>query len=316
MYCGVLVRSQSCFEPGFELGGIPVFMTEITATLPVTDACHRGSHGRRRAEPSCRAGPRGPLASASRPGAALLLCRGVMPPRTPAATGPDPAAGPGRRATPPACRRGQVIKREQGRWLDLPQAERTRPPVGPGRHHRLMRRASTLTASTPAVTGTSRRSCRSSAAMSARTLASRGPDLAPRPSAGPDTATSTSGRPCTPGTRAATSVATNRPRSVAIPMNTSPGSPRSRRQSWKRAMPSIPPAAGRWPTVALAVPHVHVVLGLNPVHPSKDHLSPSPDRPCTNLSPETPSSSLMDQCSRHDIPPAVQGTSPASRNTI
>jgi hypothetical protein len=34
------------------------------------------------------------------------------------------------------------------------------------------------------------------------------------------------------------------------------------------------------------------------------------------LSPRTPGGNLMDQCSKHDTPSALQATSPTSRGTI
>jgi hypothetical protein len=68
-------------------------------------------------------------------------------------------------------------------------------------------------------------------------------------------------------------------------------------------------------TLAVLILDVHVVVGLSPVHPNKDHLAPLGSTG-TNTEPEDPSSHLMDQCSRHDIPPAVTGTSPTSRGTI
>ncbi len=46
-------------------------------------------------------------------------------------------------------------------------------------------------------------------------------------------------------------------------------------------------------------------MGLGPVHTNKDHLAPLVDG--TFVEPEDPSSFLMVQCSRHDIPPAVEG---------
>lgn len=52
--------------------------------------------------------------------------------------------------------------------------------------------------------------------------------------------------------------------------------------------------------------HIDVVVGLGPVHSHKDHLlllSIGDE----HTEPEDPTSSLMDQCSRHDIPPAVTG---------
>jgi hypothetical protein len=65
---------------------------------------------------------------------------------------------------------------------------------------------------------------------------------------------------------------------------------------------------------AVLVLHVHVVVGLGPVHPYKDHLgSSSFDR--HQHEPEDPSSS-QGQCSRHDIPPAVTGTPPTIRGTF
>jgi hypothetical protein len=50
---------------------------------------------------------------------------------------------------------------------------------------------------------------------------------------------------------------------------------------------------------------MYVMMGLGPVHSDKDHLAPIVDD--TLFEPEDPSSYLMDQCSRHDIPPAVEG---------
>ena len=82
-------------------------------------------------------------------------------------------------------------------------------------------------------------------------------------------------------------------------------------------MPSTP-SGSRASAQALAVlvRHVHVVVGLGPVHPYEDHLAPLTRRTGTNTEPEDASSYLMDQCSRHDIPPAVTATSPTSRGTI
>jgi hypothetical protein len=54
---------------------------------------------------------------------------------------------------------------------------------------------------------------------------------------------------------------------------------------------------------SVLIHHVHVVMGLGPVHSDKDHPAPLIDG--TFVEPEDPSSSLMDKCSRHDIPPAV-----------
>ena len=47
-----------------------------------------------------------------------------------------------------------------------------------------------------------------------------------------------------------------------------------------------------------------VVMGLGPVHPDEDHCAASSPRPTRE--PEESSGALMDQCSRHDIPPAVR----------
>jgi hypothetical protein len=62
------------------------------------------------------------------------------------------------------------------------------------------------------------------------------------------------------------------------------------------------------------VHHVHVVMGLGPVTPTKIIWLLSSNG--TFVEPEDPSSSLMDQCSRHDIPPAVNGDLTADRGTI
>lgn len=69
--------------------------------------------------------------------------------------------------------------------------------------------------------------------------------------------------------------------------------------------------------LALLVGHVHVVMGLGPIHSNKDHpvASHSSDQH-PQLSLEVASSPLMDQCSWHDIPPAITATSPTSRGTI
>ncbi len=76
------------------------------------------------------------------------------------------------------------------------------------------------------------------------------------------------------------------------------------------------PGLGQPP--ALPVCHVHVVMGLRPVHSYKDHpvatfqlVGPAP-----TVSLEVASSPLMDQCSKHDIPPAVTATSQTNRGTI
>jgi hypothetical protein len=61
--------------------------------------------------------------------------------------------------------------------------------------------------------------------------------------------------------------------------------------------------------------HADVVVGLSPVHPDKDHLDPSSFDQHQH-EPEDPAASSQDQCSRHDIPPAVTGTSPTIRGTI
>jgi hypothetical protein len=63
------------------------------------------------------------------------------------------------------------------------------------------------------------------------------------------------------------------------------------------------PASPEAPT--LCVLNMHVVVGLSPVHSDKDHLTPPING--TSVEPEDPSSFLMVQCSRHDIPPAVEG---------
>jgi hypothetical protein len=71
-------------------------------------------------------------------------------------------------------------------------------------------------------------------------------------------------------------------------------------------MPSTPsgsrPPPTRFPSSSS---RCTIVVGLGPVHSDKDHLAPLVDD--TLFEPEDPSSYLMDQCSRHDIPPAVEG---------
>ena len=66
------------------------------------------------------------------------------------------------------------------------------------------------------------------------------------------------------------------------------------------------------------VGQMDVVMGLGPVHSYKDHSVATfqlvGSTPAVSL--EVASSPLMDQCSRHDIPPAITATSPTSRGTI
>jgi hypothetical protein len=66
------------------------------------------------------------------------------------------------------------------------------------------------------------------------------------------------------------------------------------------------------------VGHMYVVMGLGPVHSYKDHSVATFQLVGSALavSLEVASSPLMDQCSRHDIPPAITATSPTSRGTI
>jgi hypothetical protein len=61
---------------------------------------------------------------------------------------------------------------------------------------------------------------------------------------------------------------------------------------------------------------MYIVMGLGPIHPNKDHLLSPLTRIEPNLSLEAASSPLMDQCSKHNIPPAVTATSPTSRGTV
>jgi len=49
------------------------------------------------------------------------------------------------------------------------------------------------------------------------------------------------------------------------------------------------------------------MVDLSPIHPYEDHHVPSARSVGTFTEPEDQSSHLMDQCSRHDIPPAVTG---------
>jgi hypothetical protein len=74
-------------------------------------------------------------------------------------------------------------------------------------------------------------------------------------------------------------------------------------EHWPEAMPPTSPALH--PASSLATCDL-VSHGFRPVHPSKNHLAPLAD-PAMNHEPEDSSSSLMDQCSGHDIPPAVRG---------
>ena len=74
------------------------------------------------------------------------------------------------------------------------------------------------------------------------------------------------------------------------------------------------PAAAQPPAVLIL--DVHVMVGLRPVHPDKDQSRLLPPVTAPDIEPEDPGSPLIDQCSGHVIPPAVQETSPASRGTI
>ena len=65
------------------------------------------------------------------------------------------------------------------------------------------------------------------------------------------------------------------------------------------------------------VGHVHIVVGLSPVHSYENHpVASRSSKPAPAVSLKAASSPLMDQCSRHDIPPAITATSPTSRGTI
>jgi hypothetical protein len=57
--------------------------------------------------------------------------------------------------------------------------------------------------------------------------------------------------------------------------------------------------------LALLIKHADVVVGLSPVIPDKDHRS-SPQLVDHPSESEKNLSDLMDQCSRHDIPPAIR----------
>ena len=138
-------------------------------------------------------------------------------------------------------------------------------------------RARTLIASPPSLSpATGRWLWRSVRTMSASTLASPGSDFAPEVEcAVPVTATSTSGSPRTPGNRRPPRRSTNRPRSVSIPITTSPGSSAwAPTSSWNRAMPSTPSGSGPGPGVCR--PHLRRTHrgGLQPNPPQRRSSSP------------------------------------------
>jgi len=58
---------------------------------------------------------------------------------------------------------------------------------------------------------------------------------------------------------------------------------------------------------ALLIFKVHIVVGLRPVHPGKDQFQVLPPAPECDSEPEDPGGPLIDQCSKHAIPPAIPG---------
>jgi hypothetical protein len=94
------------------------------------------------------------------------------------------------------------------------------------------------------------------------------------------------------------------PAMVSMPITTSPGAAACSASSACNcvipAKPFVQPALGE--LLTMLVEHTHVVVGLGPVIPTKITARP--------LSVDTPESEknlsdLKDQCSRHDIPPAI-----------
>ena len=93
------------------------------------------------------------------------------------------------------------------------------------------------------------------------------------------------------------------------------------RPSSQASLPAGPEGVADETAIDVATPNegqMHVVMGLGPVHSYKDHSVATfqlvGSTPAVSL--EVASSPLMDQCSRHDIPPAITATSPTSRGTI
>src|SRR2546429_7541283 len=100
-----------------------------------------------------------------------------------------------------------------------------------------------------------------------------------------------------------------------MPTSTSAGSSAcSATMACRRASPLHPirhPALGqRHPPF---VEHADVVVAFRPVDPHEDHSPPPLRRP---VSPEGTRGALMDQCSRHVIPPAVSFPSPTGGGPV
>ena len=174
---------------------------------------------------------------------------------------------------------GQLIERSQRSRVELPQRRAQLVRLPPSRpHHRLVRPGQRPSSLRPGRCHQPPPGGCAGRCEPYRPTLWHHQDLISRPrtSAGPGSATSTSGSPRTPvARRHQRSLRTSRGPSRS---RSPPHPPHQRRQptsSWKRAIPSIPsrqPATTETP--ALLVFQVHIVVGFRPIHPHKDHPAP------------------------------------------